>query len=302
MKRLVAVLVAAGLIAAAVFIRRALDDDEAGGDDGSGADGTPTLICATEAAEACDRLEQSGLVELVTTEPAGATADRLAAGEALGADGWLTADFWPGMVEVVRDPNLGTVDLDASDVLASSAVIVARAPSIGENVQSDECGGAVTWACFAERAGSPPFRIGIDPTDESAGLATAAMAAAGIVGDVPPRPEEMEDEAVRLWRTLPQEVEQTRGEPVLTTLATFQGQFDLATGFEVIRRDRTPLLAVPPEPTVGLVIAGDPGRFDTEAVARALGESGWERGGATQGLPGPGVMVALRDEWEANAR
>ena len=297
MKRVVAILVAAGLIVAAVFVRRALDDDDASGDDGGDAAGTPTLICATEAEAACEALDDAGTVEVVAVEPAGATADRLADGEDLGADGWLTAAFWPGMVEEMNGPRL-----DASDVLASSGIVVARAPSSGAAPQVEDCGEDVTWSCIAEHAGGAPFRIGIDPVDQSAGLATAAVAAAGIVGEVPPRPEEMEDDAVTLWRNLPQRVEQTRGEPVLTTLATFQGQFDLATGFAAVRRDRTPLLSVPPEATVGLVIAGDPGRFGLNRVTEALADSGWQRGGATAGLPGPGVMVALRDEWEANAR
>ena len=55
MNRILALIVAVGLVVGAVFIRRALDDDDssAGSDSNGSGSGVPTLVCATEVADAC---------------------------------------------------------------------------------------------------------------------------------------------------------------------------------------------------------------------------------------------------------
>jgi hypothetical protein len=283
-----------------VFLRRALSD-KAGGDE-KGATGVPTLICGTEARVACEALDHDGVID-ARIESSGVTADRLAHGRALGADGWLTATFWPGMVDVERssDPDLEPLHMSTSEPLASTNVVVAHAPSLDPAQLTSTCGGPLSWGCISDHAGASPFRIGIDPTTDTSGLATATVAANGIVGGIAPRPEEMEDTALSRWQRLASQVQQGRAGAALTTLATVQGQFDLAGGLESQRSRRTPSLDVEPVAAIALVVAGHPDRFDLGAIRDTLVRTGFQRGGATQGLPGPGVMVALRNEWDENA-
>jgi hypothetical protein len=63
--------------------------------------------------------------------------------------------------------------------------------------------------------------------------------------------------------------------------------------------DRFEAVTPTPEITADVVLAGNPDRFDTDDISDALFATGWLRSddnglSATNGLPNPGVMVALR--------
>src|SRR5438445_12235424 len=62
----------------------------------------PLLTCATELATVCTALEDRAIV---TVEPAGTTAQRLAgvaAGPDPGLDGWLALQPWPALADNAR--------------------------------------------------------------------------------------------------------------------------------------------------------------------------------------------------------
>ncbi len=99
MRRVLALVAAAAMIAGALFLRSALDDrkEEKGR--------VYSLVCAEDLAAACDEVRDAypGRVE-VTIEPAGVTADRLVgAGDAdFGLDGWLVTAPWREIVDGAR--------------------------------------------------------------------------------------------------------------------------------------------------------------------------------------------------------
>jgi hypothetical protein len=304
MNRILALLVAVGLVVGAVFVRRALDDDdgEEATSDGSSS-GVPTVVCATEVVDACSRLSDRGVARVVATEAGGVTADRLVATGDLGADVWLTASFWPqiasdGQARAQVDPG----DLrDVSGTLGRADVVMGIAPSQAETIDQ-RCGGTATWACVGANAGSAPFRVGVDDADDTSGLAVVADALASEVGGTPPRPDDLDDEQLDWFRHFAQNLTQGRaGLTSLETLVTFPGQFDVAGGLatgvdgdpEVRRGD--------PPARVAVVVAGRPDRIDLDEVRDALDAAGWDTSGDTDptGLPNSGVMEALRSAWKA---
>ena len=98
MRRVLAVVAAAAMIAGALFVRSALDDrkEEKGR--------VYSLVCAEDLAPACDEVRNAypGRVD-VTIEPAGVTADRLVgADDDPGLDGWLVTAPWREIVDGAR--------------------------------------------------------------------------------------------------------------------------------------------------------------------------------------------------------
>ena len=111
MKRLGALAVAVALIAGAIFINRAIHDD-----DSSSSGDTPStrvrVTCAPEFAATCKTLDAA-----VTIEAPGTTADRLAAESAPVFDLWITSRPWPE-IAALRSSG-GTVRLGEPTELAS---------------------------------------------------------------------------------------------------------------------------------------------------------------------------------------
>src|SRR4051795_1496666 len=90
--RIGAVVAAIAMVVGAIYVRGRIDEK-----------GVSTrLTCATELADACDRI---GGGAKVTVEPAGPTFDRLTKLEPdadPGLDGWLVPGPWPEMVDAAR--------------------------------------------------------------------------------------------------------------------------------------------------------------------------------------------------------
>ena len=135
MRRALALLAAAAMIAGAVAVRSLIDDDDSsasgstsGGNSDNG-DEPLRVRCATVAEAACDALSDAGFT--VRTEAAGRTADALSqAGPAddLGFDVWITTRSWPGMVEAQRRTDLAGGVLDEpQDIGAQIGAEVKRA-------------------------------------------------------------------------------------------------------------------------------------------------------------------------------
>ncbi len=303
MKRLLALLLAVGLVVGAVLVRRALDDDSPDASANGGDDSVPALVCATEVQEACEQLEADGHARIVAIEAGGNTTDRLAADGELGADAWVAASFWPQIAADARTrAQLDEGDLqETSAALATDNVVMGIAPGQVAAVDT-ACGGTATWACVGAKAGAPPFRVGVDSADDTSGLAVIADALASQVGSIPPRPDDLDDDAGDWFRRFAANLTQGRaGLSSLEVLTTFQGQFDVAGGLatgvvgspEVRRSDPTARVAV--------VVAGHPDRVDLDEVRAALKDTGWDTSGtpAPEGLPKSGVMEALRSAWKA---
>ena len=153
--RLLALLVAAAMVGGAILIRDAIDDD--GGNHDAGEGRTPVLLCATELAEVCDELAESGDVEIMI-ESARTTTDRLAslsddARRSEPYDGWVA---FSRDIEIVREARqrsaLRPVLESPSDAIARTPLLLAIWRDRAAALEQD-CGGEVTWRCLGEVAG-----------------------------------------------------------------------------------------------------------------------------------------------------
>lgn len=156
--RLLAVLVAAGLVVAALAARGRIDAPRLA----VGGDATGTVLCVTELADVCTALEAAAGGDLaVTVEDAGATLDALAGTEPPAADAWLTLAPWPQMARDRREAALldPLVGEDRAGLGHSPLVLVSweeRAEALAGHCDP------VTWDCVGEVAGEEWAGIGGD--------------------------------------------------------------------------------------------------------------------------------------------
>lgn len=199
-RRIAALVLAAGLVAAAFVVRdRRSSSGSADGPGtttgGTGAPGSApntgfTLVCVTELRAAC---EGAALGDKVTVrvEDAGTTADALVAAADPGdvADAWLTIDPWPTLVDQRRQAgNLaGLYGAGAPSVAHSPIGVAVRLPR--DTVLAAACGGAITLTCAVDKGGTAwatleggsltwqKVRPSVDDPERS-GTGLAALAAA----------------------------------------------------------------------------------------------------------------------------
>ena len=317
MRRLGALVAAVAMVAGALWVRGRLDagDD---GDDGPGpAAERPTLLCATELAALCTGLEVDGLVE----DP-GTTLDRVAAGEPIGADGWLVAEPWPEMAAVV-DAQGAVPDLEVGEVLARSPAVLVVATDREEALRAD-CGAEPGWACVGAAAGDRWEAHGGEPTwgdvrvthagpDTVPGLAVLAAAAAGFLGTTAYATNdlgtpEFDDWFTGLERTAAANAGAGRNQ-VRQLLAAGPAVLSVVGALEAEAGPQVAAAADPqgavlyPSPmvTADVVLATVPGADGADALRDALGtteardllaELGWRVRGA-EGLPGVGSFDEL---------
>lgn len=212
--KLVAVVVALAMIGAAILGRGWIDDD---GDNGKNAgDRTSRLLCSTELAVACEELAADHGVE-VDIVPAGDAISLLSASEttsdAVGYDGWLTLSRDAEIVQNVRERS------QLPPVLGAPLGPIGRSPLVlavwkdRAAVLASRCGGALTWRCLGDVAGSPWGTLGgeeawgdvkpghADPASTGEGLAAIGQAAAQFFGRSDLSRDDYEDDAFLDWFT-----------------------------------------------------------------------------------------------------
>lgn len=316
MKRLVAVLVAVGLVAGAVALRRSLDGDASGGADVSG-DGTTTLICGSDLRRTCDALAAQSPAVRFRVEDEADTAERLSDPQvtSLDADGWLVAGPWVAIVADNRSA-AGAPSLDLgvpSAVLGRSPAVIVAAADRAAALEG-ACPGGVTWACVGGFAGRPwvdaggqaswgAVRPGLAPPSTGSGLVawSQAISSQTVANGLPPiwARNDLDDPVVSTW--FDQLAGQAKrggsasNDPLarfLVAPATFGavGALESAAGPAVARaagRSDTRLLY--PEPVVSADVTLTPaagGRADDlldalggESVAVELARDGWRVAG-----------------------
>jgi hypothetical protein len=294
--RIVAVLVALGLILGAVVVRNAIDD---GGGDGSSdgpTSGVVRVVCSTEVYAACASLSPTRYE--VRSEDAPQTAAALVAGGDPGFDVWIAPRSWPGVVDDARS-RAGSTALFADD-----ASPVARSPLV---TVGGDTGDSCDWKCV----GAGSFSMGAAAPTSGLGTIELGAAAVGWFG----RPDFATndfDAAFRSWLASFTARITTNDRPV-TTLLQSRAFFDVALSFEA--EARTALDEASPDRKAGLslqypapmayldvvAVDVDPNRARVAAgVARTVGSllfaRGWQEPASTSdGLPKPGVLTALRD-------
>lgn len=320
MQRVLAVLGALLLVVVAVLVRSLLD----GGDDsrgrGGGGDGPTRLLCAEELADVCAALEDAGVAE-VQIEAAGVTLDRLGAPDAgLDADGWLTLDPFPRMVDQRREFATGSALFGAARTLDASTGLALAADADRAEALASDCG-EVGWACLGDAAGQPWADHGGEPTwgsvkpgfDSPATSGSGLLVLAQAMADHLQKDDFALQDLDRRWlRDLEEAVPtRTTGSALRTLLQQGPGAFAAvgALGKDAEAATRTAqgegLSIFYPAPMFRADVVLAPLRgtelddlADADELARALADAGWEEGGGGAALPTAGALDALRSAWE----
>ena len=310
MKRLLAFVLAAGLVVGAVFVRRAIDDRGQ-----VGASGVPDVVCASEVQAACLRLASSGLIRIARIEAPGVTTDRLSSADGtLGGDAWLVSGFWPQIVTGNRTrAGLPPLDLTSSAVLGTQpARVFLRPPRARATIS--RCS-PLTWKCLAPMAAQPWTAFGgqadwglvslaVPPVDTTAGLVTVATAVGSAAGTDRYASNDIVDQVDEFLQRFSRDAT-TMDDPV-DSMVVKPGSVDITAGLKADAQGQpngsVTTVWASPVATVGAVIAGPTGGLETGAVRDALTSTGWEHptatSGITTGLPRPDVMDAVRNEWK----
>ncbi len=326
MKRVVAVVVAVGMIVGAVVLRDRIDGSD---DDGGGRSGESLrLLCDSTLIDVCDRLAGGDDDLVVVVRDSGATADALATEDGeLDADAWLTTAAWP---EVVAD-NRSFAELDG-EVLAASSPVLARSPVMiatradRRAALETSCGGAITWRCVGEQVPSGQ-RVGLTAPESAAGLTVLASATDSWFGGDDYSTVDFEDPAFGLWfddltgasastefgRQSPLERAVTRtGE--FTTVGALESETSrlLPPGKAYVPIYADPMVTadVVLVPRAGLDAEQLLDDVGADELRDALSARGWRIDGRApsgaqdppalpdgSNLPAPGVLQSLRDRW-----
>ncbi|MEN3315026.1 MAG: hypothetical protein V7605_1260 [Acidimicrobiaceae bacterium] len=316
MRRVLAVVAAAAMVAGSLAVRSRLDRTS------TERSQVLRLTCTTELTAACTTLAHDDTRVRLTVEPAGTTADRLATADGdLGLDGWLTTAPWPDIVDLERGGHsLGRLFPATKPTLARSPLVVAvwkdRAAVLGAT-----CKGPVGWRCLGEAAGAGGWsaiggrpewgdvKVGLaPPVSDGVGLAVLGQAVGSWFGRPDVSTGDLDDDAFKTWFAgLVRAVPPSAASPIETMLATGPAAFDAAGAVEAeagpllataARGKQVDLLYPSPMATADVVLATPAvdaagssaslrGVAAGSAARKALAGSGWRVDGQprSQGVP-----------------
>lgn len=276
------------------------------GEDGDGAarlDGgarAGVLVCAAELGVVCDALPD------VQVEPAGTTFDRLVIARSAvdaGVAEWIAPGPWAEMVDASRGAARPALFGEPDVVGSSPLVLVTR-----KSQPIAACTGGVTWRCVGDAAQDPAFRLAADRDTTPNGLVVRAAALGGFLGTTEYATNDLDEapDAAGWFANLDTTLDRAAsfGAGSLTSFVAQQGS---AQGYVTTRRDAAAFtspaafdIAVPtPAAAVQVVRArtnGGRDLVDEDDLVDALRSAGWDvqQGPGDDGLPSPGVLVALR--------
>ena len=289
------------MVAVALFVRQAIDDD---GDGGGGTSSARVVTCARGLEVVCDALED---VE-VRVEDAAATAAALVAGDGAEVGTWVTTSAWVEVVDARVEHDLG-----APELLARSPVVVGIVPARAEAVQA-LCVAAV-WRCLGDRVGRPwselggeagwgPLWTGLPDADSATGLAVLGAVVTGFFGRQDFAANDFAAEDLPSWLGNLAERSGGRDPDPAATLVTRAGQYSaVAThAAAVAPLDPGRITALGAEPAVDVevvaVTAPDARVPDLDDARDALQRDGWEpAAGPAPARYKPGVLAALHTLW-----
>lgn len=294
MSRVIALVVAAGLIVGAIAVRSAIDRDPGR----SERTGVVRVVCAEELAAACGTL--APLRYQVVSEEAAITAERLAKDAAVDFDVWVVEEPWPGMVDDAR------TRAGLEPLFAHAKPPVARSPLVAVGPSSlKDC----NWRCLGDRA-PKDLRVGSRRLTTGVGTLELGAAAAGYLGRSDFASNDL-DTTFDAWIGGFAGAVQVSNDPVIRLLQS-PAFFDVALSYEADatlllhqatadRKAGLDLLYPAPVAYVDVAVVDIGGALATRAgdvpssLATALLQQGWQAPAATpNGLPRAGVLVALR--------
>jgi hypothetical protein len=293
MKRVLAFVVAAAMVAGSLYVRSRIDDSNGDGATRP-APSALRIVCSTELGAACRSF--GGAVE-----DAGATADRLVASDHPPIDAWIVPDPWPELVDVRRQQQ-------QRDPLFGNVVVVATTRLGLATWKGDvACPAPVTWKCVGEKGA----RAGhADPARDGIGLLTLGNAVASFFGRTDLSTADLDDAAFDAWFA---QLEQrgTINADALNLMFSSRGALYDAVAVtdvdvrnvvdEAADKQRVEVSYPAPMATAGAVVAARRGvQVDPGVRARAAGalvSDGWTRGGTSAGIPDAGFLDALLARW-----
>ena len=283
MSRVLALVGAICLIAAAIIGRALLTDDDGDGGDSGGDDGDGLVVaCIPELREACEAIDRP-IADLFVEDP-GATIARIADGQRV--DAWITFDPWPEMAGLIE--RRATFDV-VEPVAATDLLLVAQTSA----ADSSGCDELLTWTCLVDELGDA---VAIPAVRSAVGALVAGQAATDFFGG-PFASNDFAEPALAdrlgaldVQRDPLGDIRLGFPEPA----ATGALEVDLAS-----LGSRSVVVGPSAAPaTVAVVVAGpDADRVAGEpSFTEALAELGWDVSddAATTGLPDAGVLVALQ--------
>ncbi len=309
MRRVLAVLGAVTMVAAAVLIRQALDGGN--GNRGDGDDDKIVLVCASDLIEQCNALDDRIDVRAQT---AADTASAIGGGTlADDVDAWITTTAWVEVVNM-RAPEA----LTDTEPLATSPVVVATAPGRFDAVAS-LCEGDDVWACLGGAAGQSwadlgdgshavwrELKVGLTDPNSAVGLSVLASASVGFFGNTDFAVNDFTD--FEGWlATLAEPSADGDADPA-RRLAVEPGRYSAAGSVAAVteRFDARGVQSIVPATPVAAAVVivrleGGDRLPEIDAVRDALVELGWERASKPDLAPTlkPGVMAALHSLWKA---
>lgn len=306
MKRLLAVVLALGLIGGAFAYRTRGDGD---GPSDRRDDGRPrVIVCSTELAEICQAFEDEVQPVQIKVEPAWFTFDRLSGEGEVDLDVWIAAGPWSEMLNDQRRRSQQAPVFEEAVRLGGAPLAVAI---YKDRLARLPCASAPTWDCLGDAAAAGAVRLGAsDPDTEGSGIAVIAAATGGDVGDAEFASNDLdaaqEARVTELSRRLDDHFA-TSLETMLTTPALLDARAELKTGIDPVvalaaSGDRVAVIVPAPAAIVTATAAGVGDRGDDVVqqmrgiLERLLTEAGWDAPPAADkdGLPSPGVLEALR--------
>jgi hypothetical protein len=286
MSRVLAVLVAIGMVAGALYLRDRIDDDDGGG--GNGGDSV-TLVCDTTMAAACQ-----GAADEVVLEDAATTAEQLLGPDARAPEAWLTPGPWPEMVDALRgaagQPLL--FGEGGGDALASTRLAVVAPPDTPTD-----------WRELGTQVGADDLRLGWRDPESGLGVLQVGAFAVGWFDGPDFAANDLDlDPGFGPYLDAIVDRSDVERSPLLTRLQTGVALIDaalvpeeeaVALLGEAAASRRDDLRPLYPEPVVVVeaVLVGDDDV--AEDLRTALEDEGWGEPADTTNLPSPGVLAAL---------
>ncbi|MBW3614923.1 MAG: hypothetical protein KY439_06375 [Actinobacteria bacterium] len=292
--RVLAFVVAVAMVAGAIAYR---SSREAGGNAGGGSEAS-VVVCASELGAVCDSI--TGAV----IEPAGDTTDRLIAARGpaeAGLVAWLAPGPWAAMVDEARKlANKGPLFTDHEALAGTPVVAVAKKDRL-----PPACAPDLSWKCIAEAVNRDErFLVAADAADAPPGLFVRAAVLTGVFDQANYASNDL-DQAQDLLGNLEVRVGQARARNATDLQRFLIAAPDVAVYLTTGATAGTPpppvTVATPvPAASVDAILASAgplPRSFDKSETARSLRSSGWAGPGTgDDGLPSPGVLLALREQ------
>jgi hypothetical protein len=322
--RLVAAVIAVGLVILAVVIR-----DRADGDSSGSPPATPSvplrLACDADLEAACKAAEAGGIA--VVTQTSGDTLDALSA-QGPPTDktptAWLTLAPWPDLATLARQAGQLPAPFATVRPLASSRLALIG-PKDRMAALDKLCAGGATWKCIGENSGKAWSRPVGDPlwgvveaghpspANSAVGLDVFANAVLSYFGRATIAASDLDDPRFQTWVSRLEANVPSFGNAQQTPLdimLTQPGVFDAVgttkaaiTASAGANASKFPVAYPSPMAQADVVLAMAAGTTVPSAALRritaALTSAGWDAPSAAPagGLPAPPVMYALRQLW-----